>query len=196
MTQGCTAASSTVQEWERVGQDEKWQMQERKNSPNQQTRNLDLEPQKEKKVHRTSKFIMSWENWKCQHNPNGISHTSSLIMSLKQPTKQTIRCYHLLSWPQLNQFSKTSMVWQSLCSLFPKAFTIRYTVKQKQTTPEEGVTPSSTSLPGWRSHRWKYFVKAAEAQETCVHTHRDRHTEQLAREGVSRVTHTPREGTD
>lgn len=58
-------------------------------NPNQQTRNLDWQPQRKKKVHRTSKFSMSWENWKCQHNPNGISHTCSLILfTLKQPTKQ------------------------------------------------------------------------------------------------------------
>lgn len=139
-----------------------------------------IQNHKGKKVHRTSimsKFIMSWENWKCQHNPNGISHTCSLILlSLKQPTKQTVRCYLLLSWPQLNRFSNTSMVWQSLCSLFPKAFPIRHTVKQKQTTPKEG-SHTLLHVAAWLAITQMEVLCEANwsSGNVCTHTLRQAH---------------------
>lgn len=75
-----------------------------------------------------------------------------------------------------------------------KAFTIRHTVKQKQTTPKEGVTPSSTPLPGWRSHRWKYFVKPTEAQETCLCAHTHTHVHRAAHQGGHLKSHQHPEG--
>lgn len=48
--QGCTAASSTVQEWERVGQDEKWQMQGGEKPPDQQTKEPGFRTTEEKET--------------------------------------------------------------------------------------------------------------------------------------------------